>query len=100
MRRRVRRRLWWYFYNSRRATWRGRLGPSRADRILGEVVVNFEGFLDGDGLAQLLTEAPSFLPDPSKSFAFHTRLPNSWLFIIFIIVSSRFGTNTLVDLLG
>jgi len=66
---------------------------------LREVVVNSQSFLDGDGLAYLLPEAPSFFPDPSQSFALDARLPYLWLFIITIIVAPRFGTNALVDLL-
>jgi hypothetical protein len=67
---------------------------------LREVVVNSQSFLDGDGLAQLLTEAPSLFPDAPKSFSFYSRLPHLWFFIITIIVSSRFGADALVDLLG
>ena len=100
----MRRRLWRCLRldldDSGSSTGRRRLGPPRADCILREVVVNFEGFLDGDGLAQLLAEAPSLFPDASKSFALDARLPDLWLFIIFIIVAPRFGTDALVDLLG
>ena len=99
----MRRRLWCCLrlclHDPRSATGRGRLGAPCADGILGEVVVNSQSFLDGDGLAQLLAEAPSFFPDASKSFALDARLPNLWFFIILIVITSRFGTNALVDFL-